>query len=275
MLSMTASLDELDQTADLSPDEIGRFDRDGFVKLTGILDPDVVRRYETDITSKVIELNTQHLPLEERDTYGKAFLQVTNLWRRSERVKELVFSKRLAKIAADLLAVKGVRLYHDQALYKEAGGGITPWHADQYFWPLSSDRTLTAWIPLQDTPLDMGPLSFARASHHFSFGRDLGITDESERTMQTALSDQSFTLIESAYRLGDVSFHAGWTFHRAEENRSDRPRAVMTMIYMDADIEIVEPSTTYQRRDYEAFLAPARPGHPPTGELTPVLYAET
>jgi hypothetical protein len=28
------------------------------------------------------------------------------------------------------MEVEGVRLYHDQALFKEAEGGITPWHAD-------------------------------------------------------------------------------------------------------------------------------------------------
>ena len=59
---------------------------------------------------------------------------------------------------------RGVRMYHDQALYKEAGGGITPWHADQYYWPLETDKTITAWIPLQATPLEMGPLEFSAGS---------------------------------------------------------------------------------------------------------------
>ena len=37
----------------------------------------------------------------------------------NEQVKEFVFSRRLAGIAAQLLGVHAVRLYHDQALYKE------------------------------------------------------------------------------------------------------------------------------------------------------------
>ena len=67
---------------------------------------------------------------------------------------------------AKLLGVAGVRLYHDQSLYKEPGGGITPAHADQYYWPLASDRIVTAWIPLQPVPEDMGPLAFYAGSHH-------------------------------------------------------------------------------------------------------------
>src|SRR5205823_549688 len=143
-----------------------------------------------------------------------------------------VFSKRLAGIAAQLLDAPRVRLYHDQALYKEPGGGITPWHADQFYWPLDSDKTITAWVPLQATPFEMGPLAFAAGSHRMTFGRDLEISDESERTLKEALSAGRFTEVNEPFELGDVSFHAGWTFHHTGANRSDSPRAVMTIIYV-------------------------------------------
>ena len=80
-----------------------------------------------------------------------------------------------------------MRLYHDQALYKEPSGGITPWHADQYYWPLNTDRCCTAWIPLQDTPLEMGPLAFSPGSHMVDLGRSLEISDQSEATIKEAL----------------------------------------------------------------------------------------
>ena len=111
--------------------------------------------------------------MEQRTTYQKAFLQVMNIWTQSDRVKELVFSRKLARLAAGHVDVVGSEIYHDQALYKEPGGGITPWHADQYYWPVSSDRTVTAWIPLQATPLEMGPLAFARRTHiGLAFGKN-------------------------------------------------------------------------------------------------------
>jgi hypothetical protein len=49
-------------------------------------------------------------------------LQLFNLWREDPEIKKLVLSKRLAQIATALIGVKGVRLYHNQALFKEAGG---------------------------------------------------------------------------------------------------------------------------------------------------------
>lgn len=83
-------------------------------------------------------------------------------------------------------------MYHVQALYKEPRGGHTPWHADQYYWPFATDRCVTVWIPLQDTPADLGPLAFAERSQSFEIGRDLAISDESERGLQAALTAARF-----------------------------------------------------------------------------------
>jgi ectoine hydroxylase-related dioxygenase (phytanoyl-CoA dioxygenase family) len=76
-----------------------------------------------------------------------------------------VLSKRFARVAATLLDVESVRLYHDQALCKEPGGGRTPWHQDQYYWPLDTDRTITLWMPVVDVPADVGSMTFASGSH--------------------------------------------------------------------------------------------------------------
>ncbi|NAZ83629.1 phytanoyl-CoA dioxygenase [Kineococcus sp. R8] len=269
---MTTTADSLQTAYPLTAETVARFREDGFVKLSQVLDPDVLAYYEKEITAKVKEVNTQHLPLEERTTYGRAFLQVANLWQHSEVVKEFVFSQRLARIAAALLEVDGVRLYHDQALYKESGGGITPWHADQYYWPLSSDRTVTVWVPLQETPLEMGPLSFARGSQHFEFGRDLPISDESEAALQVALAEHDFPLAVEPFALGDVSFHTGWTFHRAGANSSGAPRAVMTVIYMDADIRLTEPANDQHRSEVENWMPGTAVGEVPASPLNPELY---
>jgi ectoine hydroxylase-related dioxygenase (phytanoyl-CoA dioxygenase family) len=266
---------ELDEPYPLSLTQAQQYVRDGYIKLRSVLSPQVLTSYEPEITGKVIELSTQQVPLAQRDTYGRAFLQVENLWQHSPVVEDFVRSTRLARIAAELLQVRSVRLYHDQALYKEAGGGITPWHRDQYYWPLSTDRTVTVWIPLQDTPAEMGPLTLAAGSHRSSDGRELLISDESEQAFADFVARSGYAVDDTAYALGDVSFHAGWTVHRAGTNTTPIPRRVMTIIYMDADIQITEPDNKWREADWRNWLSGAPVGGRPEGPLNPVLYAAT
>jgi ectoine hydroxylase-related dioxygenase (phytanoyl-CoA dioxygenase family) len=217
-------------------------------------------------------MNKDNTPLEQRSTYGKAFLQLFNLWQEDELVKAFVFSKRLAKIAADLMQVEGVRMYHDQALFKEGGGGITPWHADQYYWPLETDKTVTAWIPLQATPLELGPLEFSAGSHQIVEGRDLEIGDESEVLIQQNLRVTNFQHVIEAFDLGEVSFHSGWVFHRAGANTTNDMRKVMTVIYMDKNMVLKNPENKNQINDWNTWCPGATIGEVINSPLNPVLY---
>jgi ectoine hydroxylase-related dioxygenase (phytanoyl-CoA dioxygenase family) len=262
---------QLDAPFPITAAQIASYNDNGYIKLKGVLSPALLAHYRQAISTCVAELSADVAPMEQRTTYGKAFLQIMNLWTRSDEVKEFVFGKRLASIAAELIGATGVRIYHDQALYKEAGGGITPWHADQYYWPVTSDKIITAWVPLQDTPLEMGPLAFCEKSHRFQIGRDLEISDESELTLKQALN--SFRLEDSAFELGDVSFHAGWTFHRAGANSSNRPREVMTMIYMDEAMTLAAPKNKNQINDIERWCPGVQVGETIASPLNPVVYS--
>jgi ectoine hydroxylase-related dioxygenase (phytanoyl-CoA dioxygenase family) len=263
---------DLDSRYTLPAGAIETYRKNGFVKLSNVLSPETLAHYGAEISKLTLELNTQHLPLEERSTYDKAFLQVMNLWRSSAVVKQFVVGKTIAGIAAELMEVDGVRLYHDQSLYKEPSGGITPAHADQYYWPLASDRTITAWIPLQSVPDTMGPLAFYSGSHGFEQGRDVPISDESEAMITAAMEREGFPLFTEAFALGDVSFHSGWTFHRAGPNLSDAPRSVMTMIYMDAAMRLAAPTNHMQQNDWDTWCPGAIIGEVIESEINPVLY---
>lgn len=261
----------LQQFYAVSDEQIRFYQTNRFVKLKGVLDAPCLDFFRETISAEVARLNDQHAELDQRDTYGKAFLQIFNLWREHEAVKKLVLSKRLAQIAADLMGVKQVRIYHDQALFKEPGGGITPWHADQYYWPIDTDKTVTAWIPLQETPLEMGPLEFAAQSHRIVEGRDLMISDESEEKIRNNLRINHFEHVVEPFEAGEVSFHSGWVFHRAGANRSDKMRAVMTIIYMDAEARLKKPENKNQEVDWHTWCPGAHVGEIIDTPLNPVV----
>ena len=262
----------LNQPYPLSQDAVDFYQKNRYVKLKDVLDAETLAYYGEMISAKVAQISDATQPLETRNTYGKAFLQIFNLWTQDERIKELVVSKRLAQIAARLMQTHGARIYHDQALFKEAGGGITPWHADQYYWPLETDKTITVWIPLQAVPLEMGPLEFSAGSHQIVEGRELEISDNSEALIQQKLRVTDFKHVVEPFDLGEVSFHSGWVFHRAGANKTNRTRKVMTVIYMDKDMVLKQPDNDNQINDWNTWCPGAKVGQIINTPLNPIVY---
>jgi hypothetical protein len=271
----SASLD-LDSHYPLTDEQIRQFREEGFIKLKNVLSREVLDYYGSEITRLTLLHNPlKDRPLEQRDTYGKAFIQVGNLWEKSDIARVFSFSRRLARIATELLGTQGVRMWHDQALYKEAGGGFTPWHVDQQYWPMASGLNVTAWIPLQPVTMDMGPLCFGKGSHVKAIGRDLAISDESERIIRQAIKEQGVIEVYEPYDLGEVSFHYGWTLHRAGPNTTDRPRKVHTIIYMDSQMRLAEPRSAIQKSDWDIWTPSTKIGEIMADPRNPVLYSRS
>jgi ectoine hydroxylase-related dioxygenase (phytanoyl-CoA dioxygenase family) len=265
---------DLDTPYALAPEQVARYREQGFIKLKEVLSAETLAQYRGRFAELVAERAKSLPPLATRGTYGKAFQQIMNLWTVDEVAREFVFSKRLARIATELMGTRGVRMYHDQALYKEPGGGFTPWHADQSYWPLATHHCTTAWIPFQAVPVEMGPLQFAVGSHRADFGRGLFISDDSERIIARTLKD--LPKVDSAFDLGEVSFHSGWTFHRAGGNATTRMREVMTIIYMDSEMRLSDAVKAKERQsDWNAWCPGAVPGEAIATKMNPLLYERT
>ena len=265
-------LPDLTSPCDVASSAVEAFQHDGHCVVRGLASSAEVEAYRPVIAAAVAENRREDRPLEERDTYGRAFLQVTTLWRRSEGVARFVCSPRFAAVAAALLGVDGVRLYHDQALFKEAGGGHTPWHQDQHYWPLDTDRTITMWMPLVDLPEAVGSMSFASGSHRSGLLEDLPISDESDATYRSMIASRGFSVAtHGALRAGDATFHAGWTLHSAGPNPTTSDREVMTIIYYADGARVTEPINDFQEFDRRIWLR-VPPGSLAAGDRNPRLW---
>jgi ectoine hydroxylase-related dioxygenase (phytanoyl-CoA dioxygenase family) len=169
------------------------------------------------------------------------------------------------------LGVKNVRLYHDQALFKEPGGGLTPWHQDQYYWPMDTDKTVTMWMPLVDIEDGMGMLTFASGSQHVSLP-PLGISDESEQVISEFVAEHKFPIVaQKTMKAGDATFHRGWTLHAAPGNETTKMREVMTLIFMDADMRITEPQNPNQEADRLRWFQGLAPGSLAASSINPII----
>ena len=167
------------------------------------------------------------------------------------------------------MGVPGVRLYHDQSLFKEAGGGFTPWHQDQQYWPLDTKNTVTMWMPLVDVSQDMGTLYFASGSNDEYLG-ELAISDDSEQIIKDHVAKKGFNVSEPvSMKAGDATFHSGYTLHGAPGNNGTYAREVMTVIYYADGVPVGELSNQHKQNDLNAFFPNLKPGDPAATNLNP------
>jgi ectoine hydroxylase-related dioxygenase (phytanoyl-CoA dioxygenase family) len=272
MNTQVANLPALNDFKQLPDENIKEFREKGHTLVKGVLSPAEVDAYRPVIVGAAERYNTEKRKLQDRDTYGKAFLQIMNLWQADEDAKKFVMAKRMAKIAADLMGVENVRLYHDQALFKEPGGGPTPWHQDQYYWPIDTNNTITMWMPLVDIDVDMGMLTFASGSYDKGAIFDHEISDESESAFDDYVKEKNFPISRAkTMKAGDATWHRGFTIHNAPGNNSNKMREVMTIIYLADGARVTPYKNQWQKSDHMKWLDAKPIGELIDSELNPLL----
>ena len=268
------NLPDLSETKPVAAADQDWFRQKGHVLIRGVASPTEAAAYRTVIADAADEYNSEARPLAERDTYGKAFLQIMNLWVRDDAVRKFTTARRFAGIAAQLLGVPGVRLYHDQALFKEPGGGPTPWHQDQYYWPLDTDKTITMWMPMVDVPAEVGSMTFASGSHKNGYINAVAISDQSDAFFNDYVEKNRLPLHSyGALSAGDATFHYGWTLHSAPPNPTTKMREVMTIIYFADGTRALDPDNPNRLSDLRGWMPGVRPGDLARSELNPLLYS--
>jgi len=273
---MNNSFNNLDEPYPITVEQRQQFMKDGCILIKNILNNNDVELFRSHIGHAVEKHFEERKRLQQSevvDDYNAYFTQVTNLWEKDEMVKRFVFAKRFAKIAADLMGVAGVRLYHDQALFKEPGGLPTPWHQDQYYWPLNTTNAITMWMPLVDVSKKMGALKFALKSQEDGPIGDIAISDQSDAFYEKCIQDKGYHVADNVLKAGDATFHTGWTIHAASGNDSATRREVMTIIYYEDGAKVLAPDNKNRRVDMETFLPGINPGEIAASPLNPVLYS--
>ena len=246
------------------------FQQNGFVKLKKILTPGAVVRLRQELVRLLGDSFKSSLDGDVRDR----FLSLEMAWLNNPLIKAYVLSERIGKICAELLNVDSVRLYHDNILSKEPGCGRTPWHYDDHHFPLATDDVVTAWIPAQPIPVEMGPLSFAKPLNVYEFVKDIEFNkfDTSyDRKISEIFKKRNVAVEDSAFDIGEVSFHHNRSFHTAASNKTVQSRVVLASTYFADGARIVDEPTMVSG-DWEKFIPGAGPGDKAASELNPICW---
>jgi ectoine hydroxylase-related dioxygenase (phytanoyl-CoA dioxygenase family) len=254
----------------VAPEQIERYRRDGFVVIGGLLTSEELERYGAAVDAAVARRTAwDSRALAERTPYEQSFQQCMNLWEDCPDVRPLTFHPRIGEVAARLVGAPCLRLWHDQALYKEPQGRATDAHNDQPYWPMDETDTITAWIPFDGSTIEAGAMGYVPGSHRF----------EGVRRFANIFAGKGFDLSDPAIargvapvfcevRRGGVAFHHGLTLHLAGPNRSHRTRRVHTMILFADGARRSRPGHPH----FAVDRAGIRPGDPIRSDVTPVMW---
>lgn len=229
---------------ELTEQQIKRYRDDGFLVIDNFLSPAELEDWRAKVMAAVKERAGIKMPgrdlktgendgiNEDSEYYGKVFDQLINLWQTNEGVKELMLDQRIGQMAAQLAGVEGIRIWHDQALFKRPWANPTGWHLDTPFWSFTDRKALSIWVALDDATLENGCLYFLPGSYHKTRFDNPGIGKNMDGIFTMYPEFEKVNSVSAPMKAGSCSFHNGLTIHGAGANMTSGHRRAMTCAYM-------------------------------------------
>jgi ectoine hydroxylase-related dioxygenase (phytanoyl-CoA dioxygenase family) len=210
--------------------DIAAFRDDGAVLLRGIF-ADWVETLRAGIERNIAAPSPDVRIYTGAGGKGRFFGDYCN-WDRIPEYRDFIFNSPAARLGAQLMGSRSVRLFHEHVLVKEPDADVpTPWHHDQPYYNIDGAQTCSLWIPLDSVPRDTA-VEFVAGSHRW------GRWFRPERFNKTALNEgdglepvPDIDGARGAYRIlgwpvepGDAIAFSYLTLHGAPANRQSTNR---------------------------------------------------
>jgi phytanoyl-CoA hydroxylase len=247
----------------LTPQEVERFHRDGYLKFRSVLDEQAVQTLrdalERTMVQEMAREDFSGLPPEfayghdrhGEDAAGKrparAIHQFVNMWKVAPEFRETLHNPQITGAIRDLMGAERIRLWHDQVISKPPGDNAHfACHHDFYFWPLDRPTMITCWLALDDATPANGCMHVVPGSHRdprfqppdCDMSEDIhlspvplgqGEPGSLYNDVRTWMPDRAVPI---PLKAGECMFHHCLNYHMTPQNRTDRQRRAFVMIYM-------------------------------------------
>ncbi|MBQ1020228.1 phytanoyl-CoA dioxygenase family protein [Micromonospora sp. D93] len=169
----------------------------------------------------------------------------------SDEIAAILRKPIIGAVAARLAEAAEIRVFQSTLILKPPSPGepsnIVPWHFDRHYWQTcTSERMLTAFIPMHECTEEMGTITMVDGSHAW---KEIGGDDKTTRHFaERNRSELEDLLVRNAeyngaqvnkipmhIPKGHMSFHHCRTYHGSGANRSSRPRRAISLHLQDGD----------------------------------------
>lgn len=221
---------------ELTERQIDFFQGNGFLVIENFLDAAELERWRVWTQEAVDERLAARGSLSNQSDpdayYAQVFTQCLKLADTHAGMRELMLDPRLGEMAARLAGVKGIRIWHDQALFKPPFGNPTAWHLDVPYWSFDSRRSLSIWVALDDATLSNGCMYYLPGTHKTATYDNVGIGHNQADLFRVYPIWREIEPVACPCPAGSAVYHNGLTAHGAGANMTNRPRRAMTCAYM-------------------------------------------
>ena len=229
--------------AEVSPETVAAFQRDGVVFLPGLFDAAWVEFMREALEAAMAAPG----PLADnfvKDPAKGKFYGEHFLWPRLAAFRRIALDSPLPALAAQLMGSKTATLAWDQVFVKEPHTSAeSHWHQDQpYVW-VDGQQNSSFWIALDEVTIESGAVEFVKGSHRwnrwfepksFHPDRQYAAGDYEPMPDFGNLRGQ-YDIVHFDTKPGDVvGFHLS-VVHYAPGNHTDRRRRAISLRYAGDD----------------------------------------
>ncbi len=248
----------------LTQDQWSQFWRDGYVKVEGLLDKELLALIQEEhdrvcrdalVTGEYANF-TDRSRAEEEDKV----VNIQQMCELSTPFRRLLYHQPMLDIVEDLIG-PNIQLFHDHLLLKPPRhGGPVFWHQDNQAWQCVPASNVTCWMAFDDADSENGTLQYVRGSHRNTMGMEVGSEDGRLLDIDRIIEEGQIDIVEA--KAGDALFHHCLTLHNSEANRSDRTRRAHSIHFAVTGTRCGRLPPWNERENHEGQHLPHSFGHP-------------
>lgn len=225
----------------LSPEQIDRYRRDGFLVVPDVLSPDEIAdlRRVTDTLVEGARAVTTHNAVYDLEPSHRPDAPRVRRIKQPHKVDPVYDAvmrhPRIVAILRDLIG-PAIRWDESKLNMKSPGyGAAVEWHQDWAFYPQTNDDLCAVGVMMDDCALENGPLLIVPGSHrgpvydHHVDGHFAGAMDPAKCDIDFA------SAVPCLGTAGSISIHHVRAVHGSAVNTSVKPRRLLLYQYCAAD----------------------------------------
>ena len=218
---------ENDSPRALTPAQIECFNENGYVKPLDVFTPSEAeenRRYFDELLEQTRE--------QGRDPYS-----INGYHKTHAAIWDLTMHPRILDYVQDILGENFV-CWGTHYFCKLANDPKSvPWHQDASYWSLTSSKTVTVWLAIDDATRKNSAMKVISGSHRSGHLDFTHVKDREVVLSQEVVDAELHGEVEYfELQAGQISLHTDMLIHGSDPNQSTRRRCGFTIRYAPVDV---------------------------------------